>query len=430
MSNWNPYTAPNMGLLFYKSLYSEVIKKSKNILQLTNEGNIEKLIFKIDEKKSEFIDLYMDLYNKPIKEYKIRSNIPEANSFTLYTTYPGLLIGSGYTHNTNTTGDATIGFYFDHTTGLPTIPGSSVKGILRSLFEIDIIEDRKGNKKEVTGEKSVKAITFILKEVAANTKEDKIKTEIDIIIKSLTDENLEKFKIELFGNNDETGADVFYDAAINIEKTTKTKFIGNDSITPHGDNPLKNPTPLQFLKVLPNIGFLFNLKIKESIVFNLSVCAKLEFYKTILLTIGAGAKTNVGYGQLSNEIFEDLIDNTPLQFEEKEPRNNDNNRSRHTKVEAPTRHEQMVKQNENKSRIKNVMNEFTIASIKKDTIIKGIVMEKPETNSVKLKFSFLNETNKILSVIIHNYENLKINDVVDVIAATDYFNSLNVKFKR
>jgi len=430
MSSWTSYTAPNMGLLFYKHLYSEVLKKNENILQLKNERNVDKMIFSIDEKKSEFIDFYLALYSKSIKEYKKASAIAEASSFTLYTTYPGLLIGSGYTHNTNTMGDATIGFYFDHTTGLPTIPGSSVKGIIRSLFEIDIIEDTKGNKKEVTGKKSIDAIVYILNEALANTKDESIIAEMSVITKSLNAENLENLKMELFGNSDETGADVFYDAAIDIERTSKTKFIGSDSITPHGDNPLKNPIPLQFIKVLPNIGFLFNFKLKPGKVFNLSISAKLEFYKTILLTIGVGAKTNVGYGQLSNETFEDLIDNTPLQFEEREPRHNDTNRKRQPRIEVVPRHEQLVIQNENRITIKNVVNEFTIESIKKDTIIKGVVVEKPETKSVKLKFSFLNEMNKNLSVIINDYEDLKINMVVEVIAVTNFTNALNVKFKK
>ena len=56
----------------------------------------------------------------------------EEHSFELTTTYPGLVLGTGYSHETGTEGEFKLGFYFDWTTGLPVIPGSSVKGILRA----------------------------------------------------------------------------------------------------------------------------------------------------------------------------------------------------------------------------------------------------------------------------------------------------------
>jgi len=64
-------------------------------------------------------------------------------SFELTTIYPGLLIGAGYSHpalkeikksDRDEVGDFQLGFFFDHTTGLPVIPGSSVKGVLKSVF--------------------------------------------------------------------------------------------------------------------------------------------------------------------------------------------------------------------------------------------------------------------------------------------------------
>ncbi|MBK8110496.1 MAG: hypothetical protein IPK46_09285 [Saprospiraceae bacterium] len=67
-------------------------------------------------------------------DLKAPHNIP------LQTTYPGLLIGSGYTHEFDFPEEDDkkeafkIGFFFDHITGLPCIPGHSVKGVLRSAF--------------------------------------------------------------------------------------------------------------------------------------------------------------------------------------------------------------------------------------------------------------------------------------------------------
>lgn len=73
--------------------------------------------------------------------------------FRLQTCYPGLITGIGMNHQT-TIGwtreredeqgrmkkvivpEFKLGVYFDHTTGMPAIPGSSVKGMLRSFFPI------------------------------------------------------------------------------------------------------------------------------------------------------------------------------------------------------------------------------------------------------------------------------------------------------
>jgi len=46
-----------------------------------------------------------------------------------------LLVGSGYNHpKLDGDEDYQLGFFFDHTTGMPLIPSSSIKGVIRSLF--------------------------------------------------------------------------------------------------------------------------------------------------------------------------------------------------------------------------------------------------------------------------------------------------------
>lgn len=57
-------------------------------------------------------------------------------SFRLETVYPGLLIGLGNSHNLALEGAVKCGFSFDYTTGLPYLPGSSLKGVLRSYFRV------------------------------------------------------------------------------------------------------------------------------------------------------------------------------------------------------------------------------------------------------------------------------------------------------
>ena len=64
------------------------------------------------------------------------------HSFVLETTYPGLVFGLGNAHQAGTNiggiekeGDEIkLGFTLDYVTGLPIIPGSTVKGVIRSAF--------------------------------------------------------------------------------------------------------------------------------------------------------------------------------------------------------------------------------------------------------------------------------------------------------
>lgn len=228
----------------------------------------------------------------------------------LKTTYPGLLISSGYIHNTNGKKELTLGFYFDHTTGLPVIPGSSVKGVLRSAFPNF---DKKGKYPMQPKWHEASDLQRNKAEYICSLARKKFKTEKAMYIwvhrleialfeginidASIANKNSEKEKkivyLPPFKKNK------FLDAHLTKSAVNKA-IIGSDSLTPHGDNPLKNPTPLPFIKVLPNrkFGFqflLFPISIKGKPV---SIKAQRELFKKILLDLGIGAKTNVGYGQL------------------------------------------------------------------------------------------------------------------------------------
>lgn len=292
MGKWENYPAPNLGLLFYKRLYKDIDSK------LLDYEEKQILKFKVNEKKSEFNPFFKDLYGFRLKDFKKEILLLGNTRFTLVTVYPGLLVGSGYTHNTKTTGDSSIGFYFDHTTGLPVIPGSSVKGVLRSVFEID--EDEK-KLEEFTGAKSVKLLQYLLGEVLKDKPGDDIVSEINKLLTGLDEKKLDEIKKEIFGNKDDEGADVFYDAIVDFEKSQSETLMAGDFITPHihdgvsyEKSKLKNPTPLQFIKVLPKVGFQFRFQLTDK---GISKKIKELLFQKILLTLGIGAKTNVGYGQ-------------------------------------------------------------------------------------------------------------------------------------
>ena len=192
-------------------------------------------------------------YGKDIEKFVLKNNyqelfsIKEAITFELTTTYPGLLVGSGYNHPKlkDSTDDFQLGFFFDHTTGIPLISGSSIKGVLRSVLEKEAF---------------CKEIYKI-----ENSKE---------IIK------------ELF----ESGKAIFYDAFI---ISTNKKIFASDYITSHTDGEFKNPNPIKFLKILPNVTFRFQFK-------NIDENTK-ELFKNTILDFGLGAKTNVGYGKFKKE---------------------------------------------------------------------------------------------------------------------------------
>lgn len=192
-------------------------------------------------------------YGKGIEDFSLTKNykdyfeIQEAQTFKLTTIYPGLLVGSGYNHPKlkDTNDDFQLGFFFDHTTGLPIISGSSIKGVLRSVCE----------KKEFMEDVYKKIVP-----------------------------------LDIFEDNQI----IFHDAFIISSKNKDNKIFGSDYITSHHSNDLdgmgmfKEPNPVKFLKVLPEVTFQFQFKCDEKYI---------EVFKQIILDFGLGAKTNVGYGK-------------------------------------------------------------------------------------------------------------------------------------
>ncbi|HHS92331.1 MAG TPA: type III-B CRISPR module RAMP protein Cmr6 [Campylobacterales bacterium] len=236
----------NMGWLFYKKMYE----------QGNNTTHIKQSMEKLLDIKS------------------VDEVLESQHGFRLKTTYPGLLIGSGYLHGLNSDEDAKIGFYFDHTTGLPLIQGSSVKGVLRSCFGL-----------------------------AVKGQNDPHKTEKHKMIRSLLNQeslDVEALAQEIFeGIDAESGKvkgmykrDIFYEARV-VE--VKESLLTDDYLAPHGKDLLVNPVPLRFVKVAPEVTFEFSFDLKDSSM--LTAEEKEKLFKCLLLEFGIGAKTNVGYGQ-------------------------------------------------------------------------------------------------------------------------------------
>lgn len=216
----------------------------------------------------------------------------KCSAFVLETIYPGLLIGTGNIHETGMLGECKLGLQFDYTTGLPYIPGSSVKGLLRSMFPCSI---PKKNNENGRWDRYRKQRVEYIKEFFKSNSIDL--TEDDVY-------SLERILFDGIDRNDNNvcmyDRCVFYDAIIS-GYNNDAGVLGLDYITPHKD-PLKNPNPIQFMKVLPEVQFRFQFRIPNEIKLNSDVAIGkdqiLILFKSILMDVGIGAKTNVGYGQL------------------------------------------------------------------------------------------------------------------------------------
>lgn len=223
------------------------------------------------------------------KVFDATSSQVQAFDFELKTTYPGLLCGVGYHHEINKkegpkasdreekkeSGEFyQLGMYFDHTTGMPVIPGSSIKGALRS---------------------AVKNWDFLA---------GKFFNTLSCEEKKSAEERLQKeFINSVFEGKGQSiyERDIFFDAVpIGIEKGGI--LFGDDYITPH-EKPLRNPVPIRFLRVNPGVTYRFRFILKDTKVLVggkeilFSAEQKRDFFKEIILTFGLGAKTNVGYGR-------------------------------------------------------------------------------------------------------------------------------------
>jgi CRISPR-associated protein Cmr6 len=242
------------------------------------------------------------------KQLKAFFDCKPSHSFELEVLHPGLIVGSGYTHpsvndfvkaldkcggdkadpDKERSSSFMLGFHFDHTTGLPVIPGSTVKGVLKAAFP-------KADGKLDTGK--LEYIDQTLKNVWQPPPGQST---------PLTAENWEQ---RIFPPGDR-----FYDAYI-CGVPTDGKIFAEDHICPHRKDPdkacdkdiFRDPVPVRFLKIAPEVRFRFQFLLTDTAggaaggspaVIPTEVRRKL--FRQILLDWGIGAKRNLGYGSLGS----------------------------------------------------------------------------------------------------------------------------------
>ncbi|MBI5207095.1 MAG: type III-B CRISPR module RAMP protein Cmr6 [Candidatus Firestonebacteria bacterium] len=244
---------PNLSLKYYKRID---IYEDGNFKELKKDKKSFLNDFVNLSKKTEYNDVFSSIREKYLQKIGIQFSLHTASR---------LLFGIGYEHPTK------IGFMFDWTSGLPIIPGSSLKGVALHIVE-NYIEE----------------------------------------IKDLSLDNSEKD--EIFGTKNNAGRIIFLPAYPIIEKNKA--FLELDVMTPHyqpyysnsEENPPADwysPIPLHFLTVPEGIKYCFRLADREKINDTnlkkpdgeLTLLGKAEkILKYALTEFGVGAKTSIFYG--------------------------------------------------------------------------------------------------------------------------------------
>lgn len=247
----------NMHYYFNRTYYESINQSNFSPAKMKDQKFNNDLIAKYTDYKN--IDLSLNI--------KLQSIIGKV-------TYPGLLIGSGNNHEIGAKGEINMGFSFDYVTGLPYIPGSSLKGVLLKGF---VYED------------------YILEKLGLND----IKSKTDFI-------NL--LKEDIFGSDKKFGKDTFFDSY--VINYSGEEILKVDNLAPHRQNKklltLGEVNILTMLCLKPGTEIELRFKLNDSALmyenkkYDISISEKLTLFKEIISDFGIGAKTNVGYGYLSD----------------------------------------------------------------------------------------------------------------------------------
>lgn len=253
----------NLHQYYYKDYFGE---KPEEILDPRDNQNRRRIHASLnwEDAKCKENPLILKERNKRLIERGllkvIQNPVDTKDTFQLEIIYPGLVTGIGINHEATIEGELKLGVHFDWTYGMPVVYGSSVKGVLKSYFK-----------------------EFYAPKEGWPSAEDAIKDIFEGEGKSIYNR------------------DIFFDAVIvKSSKKGNGPILSSDSITPHGDNPLKDPKPITFLKIASGCKLEFRFKLVNTEIAGKKISAndKLNIFKEILTTVGIGAKTNVGYGQL------------------------------------------------------------------------------------------------------------------------------------
>ena len=216
----------------------------------------------------------------------------EYGSFELKVGSRGLLVGTGYPHmnlmNEEKKSDFQLGFFFDHSTGFPLIPASSVKGFLRAGFPATVQDDI--------------ALQQLIEEMV----------QAGITVPAGFDfDQAKEMENALFGDmNKPARGSLFFNAYITRSTNSNVNNQGNgrpyldeDWLAPHLYNDrrsrLREPNPIRFLKIVPGVVFRFSFLVDSTTLsggLTITPQQKIKLYKILLTNRNLGAKHRSGFG--------------------------------------------------------------------------------------------------------------------------------------
>lgn len=270
----------NLGYAFQTQDYYMQIEKTMV------EEDVKRIInFTLDDKTKKMIENRQKELQKLAKGKNSKLNI---GCFQAYVNYPGLVVGMSNPIMCGIEVDEKekikkisafdTGFNFDYVTGLPYIPGSTIKGMLRASilkYQNDVSE--------------------WLKENSDNTE---ISTD-ELVSQIFGDENnneVENVNTKMKGNyTNVSDRDIFLDAII---IACEENILKSDYITLH-PSMFENPKPIHILALKPDVQLQFHFMLSPRKIAGIDSEKRFELYKSLILDLGIGAKTNTGYGNLT-----------------------------------------------------------------------------------------------------------------------------------
>ena len=87
--------------------------------------------------------------------------------------------------------------------------------------------------------------------------------------------------------------------AVIIEGDNDKYILKDDYITPHSE--FKDPVPIHILALRPDVKIMFYFIIRKDKIGGLDSSKRFKLYKDLLLDLGVGARTNIGYGNLEED---------------------------------------------------------------------------------------------------------------------------------
>ena len=197
------------------------------------------------------------------------------------------------------------GLSFDYTTGLPYIPGSGIKGVIRNFFPVEIRnKDYSEEEKLKYQEQNNAKLELINQILESNYTLEDIERIGESIFEGRAFEKKENFEKEeylpIFKR------DKFIEGRIIVNKN-KQIILDKDYITPH-KKILENPVPIKILKIVPRTEIEILLQLTDTKIFVpekkdivITKEQKKKLFTEILFLTGLGAKTNVGYGHFDQK---------------------------------------------------------------------------------------------------------------------------------